>query len=74
MHQITQQNDRLVVPNNPIIPFIEGDGIGKEITASVRRIIDKAVEKAYDGKSLQQGRQLASCGNDGCLSQISGGN
>ena len=47
MHQITQQNDRLVVPNNPIIPFIEGDGIGKEITASVRRIIDKAVEKAY---------------------------
>ena len=49
MHQITQQNDRLVVPNNPIIPFIEGDGIGKEITASVRRIIDKAVEKAYDG-------------------------
>ena len=48
MHQITQQNDRLVVPNNPIIPFIEGDGIGKEITASVRRIIDKAVEKAYD--------------------------
>ena len=31
------------------IPFIEGDGIGKEITQSVKQIVDKAVEKAYDG-------------------------
>lgn len=37
-------------PDNPVIPFIEGDGIGKEITASVRKIIDKAVEKSYNGK------------------------
>lgn len=40
----------LIVPDNPIIPFIEGDGIGKEITASVRLIIDKAVAKSYNGK------------------------
>ena len=37
-------------PDNPVIPFIEGDGIGKEITASVRKIIDKAVEKSYNVK------------------------
>ena len=37
-------------PDNPVIPFIEGDGIGKEITASVRKIIDKAIEKSYNGK------------------------
>lgn len=40
----------LIVPDNPIIPFIEGDGIGKEITSSVKEIIDKAVEKAYGAK------------------------
>ena len=37
-------------PDNPVIPFIEGDGIGKEITASVRKIIDKAIGKSYNGK------------------------
>ena len=39
----------LIVPDNPVIPFIEGDGIGKEITSSVKKIIDKAVQKAYEG-------------------------
>ena len=48
--QITKQGDALFVPDNPVIPFIEGDGIGKEITASVRQIIDKAIEKSYNGK------------------------
>jgi isocitrate dehydrogenase, NADP-dependent, prokaryotic type len=47
--QITKQVDKLVVPDNPGIPFIEGDGIGKEITPFVQQIIDKAVEKSYDG-------------------------
>ena len=50
MQQITRENNRLNVPDQPVIPFIEGDGIGKEITASVRAIIDKAVEKTFDGK------------------------
>ena len=47
---IKKQDDKLIVPDNPIIPFIEGDGIGKEIWTSVKKITDKAVEKAYNGK------------------------
>ena len=47
--QISKQGEVLIVPDNPIIPFIEGDGIGKEITSSVQLIIDKAVEKAFNG-------------------------
>ena len=39
----------LDVPNNPIIPFIEGDGVGPEITAAMIQIIDAAIEKAYGG-------------------------
>lgn len=39
----------LVVPNNPIIPFIEGDGTGVDIWKSSVRVIDAAVEKAYNG-------------------------
>ena len=46
MQKITRINDKLTVPSNPAIPYIEGDGIGKEITSSVRKIIDHAVEKA----------------------------
>ena len=46
--KIVQTNNSLVVPNEPIIPFIEGDGIGKEIWASVNQIIDKAVSVAYN--------------------------
>ena len=38
---------QLNVPNNPIIPFIEGDGVGPEITAAMIKIADTAVEKAY---------------------------
>ncbi|HDR1021262.1 TPA: NADP-dependent isocitrate dehydrogenase [Pasteurella multocida] len=40
----------LIVPNNPIIPFIEGDGIGVDVTPAMRTVIDAAVEKAYGGK------------------------
>ncbi len=49
MRKVTKENDRLIVPDRPVIPFIEGDGIGKEITPHVRRIIDAAVEKSYNG-------------------------
>ncbi len=38
------------VPDNPIIPFIEGDGIGPDIWAATRRVLDAAVEKSYGGK------------------------
>ncbi|MEG2480046.1 MAG: NADP-dependent isocitrate dehydrogenase [Mucinivorans sp.] len=40
----------LSVPNRPTIPFIEGDGIGRDIWAASRRIIDAAVEKCYQGQ------------------------
>ncbi len=40
----------LNVPNNPIIPFIEGDGTGRDITPVMRKVVDAAVAKAYGGK------------------------
>ena len=40
----------LSVPENPIIPFIEGDGTGVDITPVMRKVVDAAVEKAYGGK------------------------
>lgn len=43
-------NATLDVPDTPIIPFIEGDGIGIDITPVMRKVIDAAVEKAYGGK------------------------
>jgi isocitrate dehydrogenase len=43
-------NGKLNVPNNPIIPFIEGDGTGPDIWAASQRILDAAVEKAYKGE------------------------
>lgn len=50
MQKITIQKGKLIVPDNPLIPFIEGDGVGQEIWANARQVIDKAVEKAYGGK------------------------
>jgi isocitrate dehydrogenase len=47
---ITIQNGKLQVPNNPIIPFIEGDGTGPDIWRASQRVLDAAVEKAYGGK------------------------
>lgn len=43
-------NGKLVVPDDPIIPFIEGDGTGPDIWAASVRVLDAAVEKAYGGK------------------------
>ena len=48
--KITVENGVLNVPNNPIIPFIEGDGTGPDIWAAASRVIDAAVEKAYNGE------------------------
>ena len=41
---------KLIVPDDPIIPFIEGDGIGSDITPAMIRVVDSAVEKSYGGK------------------------
>jgi isocitrate dehydrogenase len=47
--KITISGGRLTVPNNPIIPFIEGDGTGADIWAASVRVLDAAVAKAYGG-------------------------
>jgi isocitrate dehydrogenase len=46
----TAGEDRLEVPDRPIIPFIEGDGTGPDIWRATRRVIDGAVEKLYGGR------------------------
>ena len=48
--KITLADGKLNVPNDPIIPFIEGDGIGPDIWAAASRVLEAAVEKAYDGE------------------------
>jgi isocitrate dehydrogenase len=48
--KITMKDNNLNVPDNPIIPFIEGDGIGPDIWASAVKVFDAAVDKAYNGK------------------------
>lgn len=49
--KITCNDDlSLTVPDFPIIPFIEGDGIGVDVTPAMRRVVDAAVEKTYGGK------------------------
>ncbi len=47
---ITLQNGELIVPNNPIIPYIEGDGTGADIWRATVRVLDAAVAKAYTGQ------------------------
>ena len=47
---ITISGAKLRIPNTPIIPVIEGDGIGRDIMKATRRVIDAAVEKAYGGR------------------------
>ncbi len=48
--KISCERGKLTVPDNPIIPFIEGDGIGPDIWRASVRVFDAAVEKAYGGK------------------------
>jgi isocitrate dehydrogenase len=48
--KVTIAKGKLKVPNDPIIPFIEGDGTGPDIWAASVRVLDAAVEKAYKGK------------------------
>jgi isocitrate dehydrogenase len=48
--RITYSNGRYQVPDNPIVPFIEGDGTGRDIWKASVRVFDAAVQKAYQGK------------------------
>jgi isocitrate dehydrogenase len=48
--RISVDGGQLIVPNDPIIPFIEGDGTGRDIWRASKRVFDAAIEKAYGGK------------------------
>jgi len=48
--KVTVQNGKLNVPENPVLPFIRGDGTGPDIWAASQRVFDAAVQKAYGGK------------------------
>lgn len=48
--KIQKTNGKLTVPDHPTIPFIEGDGVGAEITPVMQAVVDAAVEKAYGGR------------------------
>ncbi len=48
--KVTIENGKAIIPDNPIIPFIEGDGIGPDIWKVTKKVIDAAVERAYNGK------------------------
>jgi isocitrate dehydrogenase len=52
--RITIKDGKLQVPDNPIVPFIEGDGTGRDIWRASVRVMDAAVEKAYGGKKKIQ--------------------
>ncbi len=49
-NRLSIQNGKLLVPDQPILGFIEGDGIGSDISRAMLRVLDAAVEKAYNGK------------------------
>ncbi len=49
-NKIKYERGKLEISDNPIIPFIEGDGIGPDIWAATKRVVDAAVEKSYSGK------------------------
>ncbi|TDE73597.1 NADP-dependent isocitrate dehydrogenase [Streptococcus vicugnae] len=56
--KITLENGQLVVSNHPIIPFIEGDGVGRDIWKNARAVFDAAVEKAYQGQKKVEWDEL----------------
>ncbi|MFC4409808.1 NADP-dependent isocitrate dehydrogenase [Chungangia koreensis] len=56
--KITVENGVLNVPNNPVIPFIEGDGTGPDIWAAASRVLEAAVEKAYNGEKTIQWKEV----------------
>lgn len=58
--KISIDNGKLSVPNNPVIPFIEGDGIGPDIWAAAVRVFDAAVEKAYGGSRKIEWKEVFS--------------
>jgi len=60
-----ESNGNLIVPDNPIVTFIEGDGIGSDITAASMHIWNSAIEKAYNGKRKISWMEIY-CGDKAC--------
>ena len=56
--KVVLQNGQLQVPNNPIIPYIIGDGTGPDIWNAAVRVIDAAVEKAYNGEKKIEWKEI----------------
>ncbi|SUM63234.1 NADP-dependent isocitrate dehydrogenase [Staphylococcus saprophyticus] len=56
--KVAKTNEGLTVPNNPIIPFIIGDGIGPDIWKAASRVIDAAVEQAYNGQKKIEWKEV----------------
>lgn len=60
--KIQKIDGKLIVPNNPTIPFIEGDGVGAEVTPVMQAVVDAAVEKAYNGKRKIEWKEVLAGG------------
>ena len=57
--KIIMKDGKFIVPDNPVIPFIEGDGTGPDIWRATKIVLDAAVKKAYDGKKSVQWKEVA---------------
>ncbi len=56
--KIRMENGLLTVPDNPVIPFIEGDGTGPDIWRATKLVVDRAVEKAYRGRRKIEWKEI----------------
>ncbi len=56
--KIKLENGQLIVPDQPIIPYIEGDGVGQDIWPAAQKVIDAAIEKAYKGQRSIQWKEV----------------
>ena len=64
---ISRRDGRLVVPDRPVVPFIEGDGTGPDIWRASVRVFDEAVRRAYGGATVVWARTpSAPCGGSAC--------
>lgn len=58
MHKIIKQEGRLIVPDQVTIPYIEGDGVGAEITPVCQRVVNMAIERAYGGSRFIRWKEV----------------
>ena len=60
---IQVKNNKFVIPDQPIIPFIEGDGVGRDIWRASKLVFDAAVERSYGGTRRIEWREVL-CGRE----------